>query len=172
MPDKFIVPQFIENEDKILGPITVRQFVLSLATVFVIFIEYKLLTTGFFILAMIITAGIGGVFGFLKVNGQPFHIFFLNFVQTLSRPSLRVWDKHPTDAELRQLIKPQTIAEEEGKKKARRKPPPGSSHLRDLSLTVNTGGVYIAEADEEEAEGGLEEPASAEATGDVAPKPA
>ena len=148
MPDKFIVPQFIENEDKILGPITVRQFILSLATVFVIFIEYKLLTTPFFIVALILTAGMGGVFGFLKVNGQPFHIFFLNFVQTVSRPSLRVWDKHPTDAELRQLIKPQTIAEPEGEK-ARRKPRPGSSHLRDLSLSVNTGGVYVAEVEEE-----------------------
>ena len=156
MPDKFIVPQFIENEDKILGPITVRQFVLSLATVFVIFIEYKLLTTAFFIVAMILTAGIGGVFGFLKVNGQPFHIFFLNFVQTVMRPSLRVWDKNPTDAELRQIIKPQTIAEPEGQKTVR-KPRPGSSHLRDLSLTVNTGGVYIAE------EGENEEPPATEA---------
>jgi hypothetical protein len=150
MPEKFIVPQFIENEDKILGPITVRQFILMLVATFVIFIEYKIFTFVPFIFAAIITAGIGGVFGFLKVNGQPFHIFFLNFVQTLSRPSLRVWDKHPTDAELRQIIKPQMIAEPEAEK-PRRKPRPGSSHLRDLSLTVNTGGVYEAEEGTEHA---------------------
>lgn len=149
MPDKFIVPQFIESEDKILGPITVRQFILSLITVFIIFIEYKILTFAPFIVATIITAGIGGVFGFMKVNGQPFHIFFLNFVQTLSRPALRVWDKQPTDAELRKIVKPQTIAEPEGEK-PRRKARPGSSHLRDLSLTVNTGGVYEAEEEVKE----------------------
>ncbi len=144
MPDKYIVPQFIENEDKILGPITVRQFILGLVSVFIIFIEYKVFTFGPFIAAAIFTAGIGGVFGFMKVNGQPFHIFFLNFVQTISQPSLRVWDKHQTDAELRLIIKPQTIAEPE-EEKPRRKPRPGSSHLRDLSLTVNTGGVYEVE---------------------------
>jgi hypothetical protein len=124
MPEKFIVPQFIENEDKILGPITVRQFILVLVSLFAMFIEYKIFTFGPFIAAAIVTAGIGGVFGFMKVNGQPFHIFFLNFVQTLSRPSLRVWDKHPTDAELRMIIKPQTIAEPE-EQKPRRKPRPG-----------------------------------------------
>lgn len=145
MPDKFIVPQFIDNEDKILGPITVRQFVLSLATVFCIFIEYKIFKTGYFIFMAIVTASIGGVFGFLKINGQPFHFFFLNFLKTITRPSLRVWDKAPNDAELRMIVKPQTIAEPEGET-SRRKPRPGSSHLRDLALTVNTGGVY--EADE------------------------
>jgi hypothetical protein len=149
MPDKFIVPQFIENEDKILGPITVRQFVLVLVSLFLIFIEYKIFAFAYFVAAAVFTAGIGGVFGFLKVNGQPFYIFFLNFLQTMTRPSLRVWDKNPTDAELRQIIKPQTIAEPESAK-PRRKARPGSSHLRDLSLIVNTGGVY--EPEEEEAE--------------------
>jgi hypothetical protein len=148
MPDKFIVPQFIENEDKILGPVTVRQFILSLVTIFLIFIEYKIFTLPYFLIFAVITGGIGGVFGFLKINGQPFHIFFLNFAQTMTRPNMRVWDKRPTDDELRLLIKPQTIAEpEDGSKN--RKPRPGSSRLRDLSLTVNTGGVYDAEHEDE-----------------------
>lgn len=144
MPEKFIVPQFIENEDKILGPITVRQFILSLIGVFTIFIEYRLLTLPYFIMSAALTAGVVGVFGFVKVNGQPFHIFFLNLVQTLMRPALRNWDKQPTDAELRFWIKPQTVAlPAEGA--VLRKERPGSTRLRDLSLTVNTGGVYQAE---------------------------
>jgi hypothetical protein len=147
MPDKFIVPQFIDNEDKILGPVTVRQFVLSLVTGFFIFIEYRIFTTAPFILSAIITAAIGGAFGFIKVNGQPFHIFFLNFVRTVSQPKLRVWDKTPTDSDLRLIIKPQTVAETE-EKGTYHKPRPGSSRLRDLSLTVNTGGVYQSEHDE------------------------
>ncbi|MFA5130148.1 MAG: PrgI family protein [Patescibacteria group bacterium] len=148
MPDKFIVPQFIENEDKILGPVTVRQFILSLVSVFIAFIEYKILKLPYFIMSAVITVGIGATFGFVKVNGQPFHIFFLNFAQTMLRPNMRVWDKHPTDDELRLLIKPQTIAEPEDTSKTH-KPRPGSSRLRDLSLTVNTGGVYDAEHENE-----------------------
>lgn len=148
MPEKFIVPQFIDNEDKILGPITVRQFVLSLVTGFFVFLEYKLLQMGPFIASAIVTISIGGMFGFIKVNGQPFHIFFLNFVQTMSRPNLRVWDKTPTDADLQSLIKPQTVAESTEDQVVAHKPRPGSSKLRDLSLTVNTGGVYQSEHDE------------------------
>lgn len=144
MPDKFIVPQFIENEEKILGPITVRQFLLSLASAFAVFIEYKVFQLPYFILAAVITATIGGTFGFVKVNGQPFHLFFLNFVQTLVRPSLRVWDKAPTDDELRLFIKPQTISEVDTSGNIR-KTRPGSSRLRDLALIVNTGGVYEPE---------------------------
>lgn len=146
MPDKFIVPQFIDNEDKILGPITVRQFVLTLVGAFAIFLEFKLLALPYFILAAIITGGIVGTFGFMKVNGQPFHIFFLNFLQTIIRPAVRVWDKNPTDAELRLFIAPQTIPETDTGK-GTRKERPGSTRLRDLSLTVNTGGVYVPEED-------------------------
>jgi hypothetical protein len=144
MPDKFIVPQFIENEDKILGPITVRQFILSLATAFLLFIEFKLLTLPYFIMAAVITVAVGGTFGFVKVNGQPFHIFFLNFLQTILRPPLRVWDKTPALEDLKRLLMPQVIAEE-GAKGPARKARPGSTRLRDLSLTVNTGGVYRPE---------------------------
>ena len=145
MPDKFIVPQFIDNEDKILGPVTVRQFVLSLSGAFAIFLEFKIFTTGIFILLAVLTVAIVGSFGFMKVNGQPFHIFFLNFLQSMLRPAIRVWDKNPTDDELRLFIRPQTVPE--AATGPARKERPGSTRLRDLSLTVNTGGVYVAEDD-------------------------
>jgi len=146
MPDKFIVPQFIENEDKILGPITVRQFILSLGGFFAIFLEFRILTLPYFILSAVVTVAIVGLFGFVKVNGQPFHIFFLNLLQTVMRPALRVWDKNPLDAELRSFIKPQTVAPAAAGPV--RKERPGSTRLRDLSLIVNTGGVYVPEQDE------------------------
>lgn len=140
MPDKFVVPQFIDAEDKILGPITVRQFLICLGAAFLIFIEYKLLTFVYFIFATIITGGLAATFSFLKINGQPFHVFFVNFLETNVRPSLRTWQKGLTDTELQAIIKhhkpaapivatPTSI-------------PPTSSRLRDLALTVNTGGAY------------------------------
>ncbi|MBI4139312.1 PrgI family protein [Candidatus Uhrbacteria bacterium] len=142
MPDKFIVPQFIDKEDQILGPVTVRQFLICLGAVFIIFIEYKIFTFVYFLLIGIATAAFAGTFAFMKVNGQPFHVFFVNFLQTQTRPPLRVWDKQPLDAELRELLKPQIS---KVVPRPIRKPPPTSSRLRDLSLTVNTGGVYKPE---------------------------
>lgn len=147
MPEKFIVPQFIEKEDKILGPITVRQFLISLGTVFVAFIEYRLFRFAYFIPVVVVTAGIGGVFAFVKVNGQPFHIFFLNFLQTSVRPKLRVWDKTLSDAELKPFL---TEPVEEAVAAIKRKPAPSARHLRDLALIVNTGGTYKPEEWESE----------------------
>ncbi len=143
MPDKFIVPQFIENEDKILGPISVRQFLICLVGVLLIFISYKILATPYFIVVTILVAGIGGTFGFLKVNGQAFHLFALNALITAQRGfAPRVWDKNPSDDELRlyltkAIVAPVYVAE--------RKQRPESTRLRDMSLVVNTGGVYKPE---------------------------
>ncbi|MCI0479187.1 PrgI family protein [Candidatus Uhrbacteria bacterium] len=142
MPEKFIVPQFIDKEDQILGPITVRQFLICLACAPIIFIEYKILMFGYFVVVALMTAALAALFAFVKVNGQPFHIFFVNALQTRLRPDLRLWDKRPLDAELRAWIKPQAVAPIAT---TERKERPPSTRLRDLSLIVNTGGVYKPE---------------------------
>ena len=146
MPEKFVVPQFIESEDKILGPITVRQFLILLVATFALFIEFKIFTLIYFIILATITSVIAGTFGFLKINGQEFHKFFINFLSTSLRPPFRVWNKELPDAELRLLIKKKTetvVAATETKAR------PESTRLRDLALTVNTGGVYNPEDERE-----------------------
>jgi hypothetical protein len=144
MPEKFVVPQFIDAEDKILGPITVRQFLICLGATLLIFICYRIFTFVPFIFAAVVIAAIAGVFGFLKINGQPFHLFFVNVLQTMSRPPKRVWNKEPTASELRAFITKPPEAKQIIKAS---KIMPESSRLRDLALTVNTGGVYNPEED-------------------------
>lgn len=147
MPDKFIVPQFIDKEDKILGPITVRQFLITLGSVFAGFIEYKIFQFEYFIAIALLTVGLGAVFSFVKINGQPFHIFFVNFLQTQTRPKLRVWDKNPTTAELREARKLSMPPVVKKQQDVAAKERPTTSRLRDLSLVVNTGGVYQPDDD-------------------------
>ncbi len=143
MPDKFIVPQFIDKEDQILGPITVRQFLILLVSAFLLFIAFRLLALPYFIFTALIIGGLAGTFGFVKINGQPFHVFFVNALQTFSRPGLRTWDKRPIDAELRGWIAAGQVAIP--MQVVAQKPRPESSKLRDLTLVVNTGGVYRPE---------------------------
>src|SRR5437867_2114834 len=90
---KFIVPQFIDIESKIFGPITIRQFATIGVGALLIFIAYKLaeFTLFLFIAGSILLVTI--IAGFLKINGQPFHMFILNFFGTYKKPSLRVWLK-------------------------------------------------------------------------------
>ncbi len=145
MPEKFIVPQFIDKEDQILGPITVRQFLILLSTTFLIFILFKILAFPYFVGSALLVAVFSGTFAFMKINGQPFHVFFVNFLQTSLRPQIRTWDKRPTDAELRVWVASANVAPPT--KISAGKPRPDSGRLRDLSLIVNTGGVYTPDED-------------------------
>lgn len=140
MPDQFVVPQFLDVEAKIIGPITARQFSILLATLLAEFIVYRI----FLSLLPLIAVGVpvlatGLVFAFGKVNGQPFHFIVLNMIQTLRKPHIRVWDKILSDGELRDRLKKEVIPP----------PPPPirkarleKSRLSELSLIANTGGVY------------------------------
>ncbi|MDO8260800.1 MAG: PrgI family protein, partial [Candidatus Magasanikbacteria bacterium] len=89
---QFTVPQFIDVEDKIIGPITVRQFIIMLTGFVFIGIGYKLFDFSLFLVVGILIFGVSGIFAFLKINGMPFHFFILNFVQTFKKPGLRVWN--------------------------------------------------------------------------------
>ncbi len=140
MPDQFVVPQFLDVESKIIGPVTVRQFVLILSAGLVgmaffrifDFILFLLLTVPMMIMAIIVA--------FVRINGQPFHYFLINIVQSFRRPSLRVWNKNRTDAELRAyLSKPKVVVDT----RSYTKKPLTGSRLRDLSLVANTGGVFV-----------------------------
>ena len=142
MPEKFVVPQFIDAEDKILGPVTVRQFLICLGATLGLFIGYRLLALAYFIPFAIVVGGLAGAFAFLRVNGQPFHIFFVNFLQTSVRAKVRVWNKDLNDRELRALSEKKEDIQAPPKVVKQR---PASTRLRDLALTVNTGGVYNPE---------------------------
>lgn len=135
---QFVVPQFIDVEDKIFGPITTRQFLIILVAGLIIFLAYKYADFGLFLAIAIIAGGLALLFAFVKVNGQNFHYFLLNILQTLRRPSLRVWNKNYSTEELNYL-RLQKL--EEIIKKTEKKIP-GKNHIRDLSLLVNTGGFY------------------------------
>lgn len=139
---QFVVPQFIDVEDKILGPITTRQFAILMIDGLVMFIVYKLLSLAFALIVDVILLGMGLVLAFVRINGQPFHYFLLNFVQTLKRPKTRVWNKELSDAEIIALSKVEVPPPPPPKVY---KEAPTTSRLSELALVVNTGGVYRPE---------------------------
>lgn len=140
MQQQFLVPQFIDVEDKIIGPITTRQFVLMLVATLLMFIEFQLARFWFFVVQAGITFIVFGVLAFMKINGMPFHYFLLNLFQTLKRAGLRIWDKKLDDSTLKELMIVGTEKKEE--KETFTPKTYSTSHLSKLSLIVNTGGVY------------------------------
>lgn len=137
--EQFVVPQFIDVEDKIIGPVTTRQFVILLTASLIIFIAYKLADTSLFIFLLCIIGGFTLILAFVKINGQPFHYFLLNIFQTLRRPSLRIWDRRYSDSELKSIQELNKIPTAPEKRVARQIT---HSRIRQLSLAVNTGGYY------------------------------
>lgn len=138
---QFVVPQFIDVEDKIFGPITTRQFLILLAAGLLIFIAYKYADFALFITILAIIGGLALTFAFVKINGQTFHYFLLNILQTTRRPGLRIWRKEYSKGELDYLRqqKPEEVELKEELKRAK------VERIRDLALIVNTGGFYKPE---------------------------
>lgn len=134
------VPQFIENEDKIFGPVTVRQFIIMFLSAILTYVLFKVLTLELFIFCALLLNGAAGIIAFMTINGQPFHFFVLHVLQTLKRPSLRVWH--------RQEYKFVAIEDMELKDFAPKTPsaPRVTGHrLHDISLVLDTGGAYHEE---------------------------
>jgi len=140
---QFVVPQFIEVEDKIFGPVTARQFVILLTAGLIIFIAFKLADTALFIFLLAVLGGFSLILAFVKINGQPFHYVILNLIQTVRRPGLRVWNKIYGRDELKRIIAEGKVAPPA--EAAKVVPRLSYSRIRDLSLIVNTGGYYKGE---------------------------
>jgi len=150
--NQFTVPQFIEREAKILGPVTVRQFIICLVGFGLGFLAYKLADFSLFIFLAILIVIVFGTFAFVKINGRPFHYFLLGFIKTYKRPAVRVWSKDTRKYSLKsktssqqtteqkekakELVKQQQIQSRLVKKKL------AKSRLSKLSLTVDTGGRF------------------------------
>ena len=137
---QFTVPQFIDVENKIIGPLTVRQFVIILAAAIIIGISYKLADFALFLVIGIVTLILAALFAFVKINGRPFHLFLLNLFQTLRRPGVRIWNNRLT------------ILEEGETPLEMKAPAPAAapklykkSRLAELSLVVDTKGRYKGE---------------------------
>lgn len=144
---QFTIPQFIDVEDKIIGPITIRQFIIILAGFLLIALSYKLFDFSLFVTVALAILAISGSFAFVKINGRPLHLFVLNLIQTFKRPKLRVWQKRSGLAEEdykisgREIIKSPVMKSE--------KTGPSLSRLAELSLIVDTRGSYKGEKDQD-----------------------
>jgi len=142
---QFIVPQFIDVEDKIIGPITTRQFIVLLVGFLIIAVSYKIFDFSLFITFGLLVLFVTGIFAFLKINGRPFHYFILNLLQTFKRPKLRVWHNGFLASGDEYGIEESRFSQVARVVLDKRYT---TSRLAELSLIVDTKGAYQGENDE------------------------
>jgi hypothetical protein len=105
---QFQVPQNIDLEDKIIGPMTLKQFLYVLAggmLDYVCFLIFDI--SAFAILALPITAFFCAM-AFAKVQDQPFPKFLQNLIIFAFVPKARIWSKNTKPVKLisRKILKP------------------------------------------------------------------
>lgn len=138
---QFTVPQFIDVESKIIGPITTRQFLILLSAALIIGLSFRLFDFALFLVIGITVLIIAILFSFVKINGRPFHFFVLNAVQTFRRSNLRVWNHQESIKEKVVVAEPPIKVESQAQVKEYYK----KSRLAEVALIVDTKGKYKGE---------------------------
>ncbi|HUY62617.1 MAG TPA: PrgI family protein [Candidatus Paceibacterota bacterium] len=69
---EYQVPQFVEVEDKIIGPLTLKQFIYIAGGIGLCILFFVYLPLIVSILLSLLVSGLTGALAFYKVNGKPF----------------------------------------------------------------------------------------------------
>ncbi|NBV76897.1 PrgI family protein [bacterium] len=89
---QFQVPQFIEVEDKIFGPLTFKQFVYVLGGLGCAYLAYRMLPLYAAAPFMLLGAAAGGALAFMEYNGRPLILALEHGFFFLIRSKLYLWN--------------------------------------------------------------------------------
>lgn len=91
---RFVVPQFIEHEAKVIGPLTFSQFIFVGMAGGACFVLYFMLPTSLFIVACIFLIGGALAMSFVKMNGRPLSVLLTSLLKFLIMPKMYIWKKN------------------------------------------------------------------------------
>ncbi len=90
---QYQVPQFIDVEDKIFGPLTFKQFVYVAGAGGIAFVLYKALPIMLALLFGVPIVGLGIALAFYKINNKPFISVLESATKYTTKGKLYVWKK-------------------------------------------------------------------------------
>ncbi len=122
---QFQVPQFIEIEDKIFGPLTLREFLYLAIAGGLCFILFFVLQTWLWVIVTVIIGTLACALAFIKFNGRPLIHTILAGFSYLWQPKFYVWKRADMGPELPTISR---IPKQEE----------GPSQLKHLWLKMNT----------------------------------
>jgi len=93
---RFTVPQFIEHEAKIVGPLTFKQFSFIGVAAAICFVLYYTVPFSVFLAACLILGGGAAVLAFLKIGGRSLATVFGNFLKFSASTRIFIWKKGET----------------------------------------------------------------------------
>jgi hypothetical protein len=99
---QFQVPQFIDVEDKIFGPLTIRQFIYIAGGVGLCVLIYFSLPIYIAVPLILPIIGFSLALAFYKINNKPFIDMLESAVMYVIRNKLYIWKKEPTKRVLKE----------------------------------------------------------------------
>lgn len=127
---QFQVPQFITVEDKVIGPLTIKQFIYVGSGLLLIALANVFLQPFLFYPVAIILGAFAGALAFLKINQQPFPLVVKNALFYFLRPRVYVWKREIKKA-------PRTAEIKKSETTIRSIPKLSESKLSDLSWSLD-----------------------------------
>ncbi len=88
---QFEVPQFIDTESKIVGPLTIKQFIFIAVPALIVFFLFFVLNTYMWVIVTVILMSLGASLAFIKVNKMPFYKIMIAGVKYFWEPKLFLW---------------------------------------------------------------------------------
>ena len=132
---RFTVPQFIEIEAKIVGPLTFKQVIFIGLAGAIGFVLYFTLPFSLFFLTAIVLGGGSAALAFLKIGGRDLPTILANFLKFNLSPKIYLWGKRKTSVKVfkKELVKKREKNKEELPLKIA-----GKSRLKKLSTQIET----------------------------------
>lgn len=88
---QFQVPQFIETEDRIVGPFTLRQFIYVAVAGGLSFLLYAIVQAWLAVIFSVLIFGIAFGFALVKINGRPLINYVVSAANYYWQPRTYVW---------------------------------------------------------------------------------
>ena len=129
---QYQVPQFIDIEDRIIGPLTLKQFLYLALGGAILFVAWFIFKFYIWIVIAIPIAAIASAFAFIKINDRPFVYFFLSFINYHLKPKLYIFSTVPAK------LQPETLAVKESKETPMPTETITRSKLKELALSLDT----------------------------------
>ena len=110
---QYSVPQFIDIEDKIVGPLTGKQTLYLMIGGGFLMLIFSFFEFGFFMLSFVIVAPITLAFAFWKPKGMTVARWIVNIIMFHTSDHLYTWRREPEGIKIKraQKKKPQVVSE-------------------------------------------------------------
>lgn len=93
MPLKFQVPQFTDVEDRVIGPLTIKQFLMFVMDALIVAAFYVSFPLPITVILGIPVTTFFGLLAFFKVNGRSFIWFLYAIIHFLFTGKMFLWDR-------------------------------------------------------------------------------